>query len=171
MWWGDDDRRRSQRTDRQDRRAGEPAGDQGRHHRRAAQTHLRGEEREDRHATSCCSTSWRTSQKSPTPPRSRTHRRLNPRKRKPGRRSPAGRSCATRSKVCRRSPPRSSRPKSSTTPTPTGASARRRSERLDVSPAAFTRHVTVRPTYVKKGDPDAVPTTAPLPPACWRAAC
>jgi transposase len=37
------------------------------------------------------------------------------------------------------------------------------SERLEVSPAAFTRHVTVRPTYVKKGDPGSVPTTAPLP--------
>lgn len=37
------------------------------------------------------------------------------------------------------------------------------SERLEVSPAAFTRHVTVRPTYVKKGDPEAKPTTAPLP--------
>jgi transposase len=39
------------------------------------------------------------------------------------------------------------------------------SERLEVSPAAFTRHVTVRPTYVKRGDPEAKPTTAPLPPA------
>ena len=39
------------------------------------------------------------------------------------------------------------------------------SERLEVSPAAFTRHVTVRPTYVRKGDPEAKPTTAPLPPA------
>jgi len=38
-----------------------------------------------------------------------------------------------------------------------------RSERLEVSPVAFTRHVTVRPTYVKKADPDAKPTTAPLP--------
>ena len=38
-------------------------------------------------------------------------------------------------------------------------------ERLEVRPAAFTRHVTVRPTYVKKGDPEAKPTTAPLPPA------
>ncbi len=37
------------------------------------------------------------------------------------------------------------------------------SERLEVSPAAFTRHVTVRPTYVKKADPESVPTTAPLP--------
>src|SRR5690606_31942455 len=37
------------------------------------------------------------------------------------------------------------------------------SERLEVSPTAFTRHVTVRPTYVKKGDPESVPTTAPLP--------
>jgi len=39
-----------------------------------------------------------------------------------------------------------------------------RSERLEVSPAAFTRHVTVRPTFVKKGDPEAKPTTALLPP-------
>jgi len=39
------------------------------------------------------------------------------------------------------------------------------SERLEVSPAAFTRHLTVRPTYVRKGDPEAKPTTAPLPPA------
>ena len=39
------------------------------------------------------------------------------------------------------------------------------SERLEVSPAAFTRYVTVRPTYVRKGDPEAKPTTAPLPPA------
>ncbi|MEM9599024.1 MAG: IS66 family transposase [Acidobacteriota bacterium] len=38
-----------------------------------------------------------------------------------------------------------------------------RSERLEVSPAAFTRHVTVRPTYVRKADPDTKPTTAPLP--------
>ena len=38
-----------------------------------------------------------------------------------------------------------------------------KSERLEVSPAAFTRHVTVRPTYVKRGDPEAAPTTAPLP--------
>jgi hypothetical protein len=37
------------------------------------------------------------------------------------------------------------------------------SERLEVGPATFTRHVTIRPTYVKKGDPEAVPTTAPLP--------
>ena len=37
------------------------------------------------------------------------------------------------------------------------------SERLEVSPAAFTRHVTVRPTFVRKGNPEAVPTTAPLP--------
>lgn len=38
------------------------------------------------------------------------------------------------------------------------------SERLKVNPATFTRHLTVRPTYVKKGDPDATPTTASLPP-------
>jgi transposase len=38
------------------------------------------------------------------------------------------------------------------------------SERLEVSPAAFTRHVTVRPTYVKRGDPEAAPLTAELPP-------
>jgi len=37
------------------------------------------------------------------------------------------------------------------------------SERLEVSPSTFTRHRTVRPTYVLKGDPEAVPTTAPLP--------
>ncbi len=37
------------------------------------------------------------------------------------------------------------------------------SERLEVGPATFTRHVTIRPTYVRKGDPEAVPTTAPLP--------
>lgn len=37
------------------------------------------------------------------------------------------------------------------------------SERLEVSPAAFTRHVTVRPTYVRKGAPEAKPATAPLP--------
>ena len=37
------------------------------------------------------------------------------------------------------------------------------SERLEVSPATFTRHVTVRPTYVKKNDPEAKPTTAPIP--------
>ena len=38
-----------------------------------------------------------------------------------------------------------------------------KSERLEVGPATFTRHVTIRPTYVKKSDPEAVPTTAPLP--------
>jgi transposase len=37
------------------------------------------------------------------------------------------------------------------------------SERLDVSPSSFTRRITVRPTYVKKTDPEAKPTTAPLP--------
>jgi transposase len=37
------------------------------------------------------------------------------------------------------------------------------SERLEVSPSTFTRHRTVRPTYVLKGDPEAVPATAPLP--------
>lgn len=39
------------------------------------------------------------------------------------------------------------------------------SERLEVSPAAFTRHVTIRPIYVKKGDLEAKPITAALPPA------
>ena len=34
------------------------------------------------------------------------------------------------------------------------------SERLEVSPAAFTRHVTIRPTYVRRGDLEAMPTTA-----------
>jgi len=40
-----------------------------------------------------------------------------------------------------------------------------KSERLEVSPTTFTRHITIRPTYVKKGDPEAKPATAPLPPA------
>lgn len=35
------------------------------------------------------------------------------------------------------------------------------SERLEVSPSTFTRHVTVRPTFVRK----AAPVTAPMPPA------
>ena len=30
-----------------------------------------------------------------------------------------------------------------------------KSERLEVSPSTFTRHITIRPTYVKKGDPEA----------------
>lgn len=38
-----------------------------------------------------------------------------------------------------------------------------RSERLEVSPSRFILHVTVRPTFVKKDDPETVPTTAPLP--------
>ena len=38
------------------------------------------------------------------------------------------------------------------------------SERLHVKPSAFTRHVTVRPTYVKKGDLDGAPLTAALEP-------
>ena len=38
-----------------------------------------------------------------------------------------------------------------------------RSERLEVSPSSFTRHVTLRPTFVKKADYDNAPTTAPLP--------
>jgi len=42
------------------------------------------------------------------------------------------------------------------------------SERLEVSPAAFTRHITVRPTYVERSQPESepatAPVTAPLPP-------
>ncbi len=37
------------------------------------------------------------------------------------------------------------------------------SERLEVSPAAFTRHVTVRPTYVSNESPESAPITAALP--------
>lgn len=39
-----------------------------------------------------------------------------------------------------------------------------RSERLHVSPAAFTLEVIKRLTHVRKGEPDAVPLTAPLEP-------
>jgi transposase len=39
------------------------------------------------------------------------------------------------------------------------------SERLDYEPARFLRLRTVRPKYVRRNDPDAVPITAPLPPA------
>ena len=35
------------------------------------------------------------------------------------------------------------------------------SERLEVSPTAFTRHVTVRPTFVRRADPESAPVTAP----------
>lgn len=38
------------------------------------------------------------------------------------------------------------------------------SERLEVSPSTFTRHLTVRPTFVRKAEPEAAPITAPLPP-------
>jgi len=38
-----------------------------------------------------------------------------------------------------------------------------RSEHLEVRPTAFTLHITIRPTYVKKSSPEAKPTTAPLP--------
>ena len=38
-----------------------------------------------------------------------------------------------------------------------------RSERLEISPAAFTLHITVRPTFVRKDGPEAAPTTAALP--------
>ena len=37
------------------------------------------------------------------------------------------------------------------------------SERLEISPSSLIVRITVRPTYVKKGDPEAKPTTAPLP--------
>lgn len=37
------------------------------------------------------------------------------------------------------------------------------SERLEISPAAFTLHITIRPTFVRKDDPEAAPTTAALP--------
>jgi transposase len=37
------------------------------------------------------------------------------------------------------------------------------SERLEVSPPAFTRHLTVRPTYVEKESPESAPVTAALP--------
>lgn len=38
------------------------------------------------------------------------------------------------------------------------------SERLHISPAAFTREIIKRLTHVRKGDPDAVPITPPLEP-------
>jgi len=38
------------------------------------------------------------------------------------------------------------------------------SERLHVSPAAFTLEIIKRLTHVRKGDPDAVPVTPPLEP-------
>src|SRR5687768_5743979 len=38
------------------------------------------------------------------------------------------------------------------------------SERLDFEPARFLRRRTVRPKYVRKGDPDAAPIIADLPP-------
>ena len=40
-----------------------------------------------------------------------------------------------------------------------------RSERLEVSPSTFTRHITIRPIYVKKGDYQNAPVTASLPPS------
>lgn len=40
-----------------------------------------------------------------------------------------------------------------------------RSERLAVDPARYRREVTVRPYFVRRGDPDAKPVIAPLPPA------
>lgn len=40
-----------------------------------------------------------------------------------------------------------------------------RSERLMVDPARYWREVIVRPWFVRRGDPDAKPFTAPLPPA------
>jgi transposase len=40
-----------------------------------------------------------------------------------------------------------------------------RSERLMVDPARYWRDVTVRPYFVRRGDPDAKPLIAPLPPA------
>lgn len=39
------------------------------------------------------------------------------------------------------------------------------SERLKVSPNVFTRHLTIRPTYVKKDELDTAPITAPLEPS------
>jgi transposase len=38
------------------------------------------------------------------------------------------------------------------------------SERLDYEPARFLRRRTVRPKYVRRGELDAVPVSAPLPP-------
>lgn len=40
-----------------------------------------------------------------------------------------------------------------------------RSERLMVDPARYWRDVLVRPCFVRRGDPDAKPVIAPLPPA------
>jgi transposase len=40
-----------------------------------------------------------------------------------------------------------------------------RSERLRVDPARYWRDVLVRPWFVRRGDPDAKPVIAPLPPA------
>jgi len=40
-----------------------------------------------------------------------------------------------------------------------------RSERLEVTPARYWRDVLVRPYFVRRGDPDARPLIAPLPPA------
>lgn len=39
------------------------------------------------------------------------------------------------------------------------------SERLEVIPARFHRHLIVRPVFVRRGDPDAKPVIAPLPPS------
>lgn len=39
------------------------------------------------------------------------------------------------------------------------------SERLEVIPARFHRHLIIRPVFVRRGDPDAKPIIAPLPPA------
>jgi transposase len=39
------------------------------------------------------------------------------------------------------------------------------SERLEVIPARFHRHLIVRPVFVRRGDPDAKPVIAPLPTA------
>lgn len=40
-----------------------------------------------------------------------------------------------------------------------------RSERLHMVPARYSRHILVRPYFVRLGDPDAKPVIAPLPPA------
>jgi transposase len=39
------------------------------------------------------------------------------------------------------------------------------SERLEVIPARFHRHLIIRPVFIRRGDPDAKPVIAPLPPA------
>ena len=44
------------------------------------------------------------------------------------------------------------------------------SEQLDYEPARFLCRRTIRPTYVRRNDPDAVPVTAPLPP-CLQERC